>query len=75
MSNWHEIKRSKRKIEVKQNRHRGRLDRAGDSEVIPVRQILGNSTKEKRRTKQKKYQRVFITIYKCFLYLLKFEER
>lgn len=48
MSNWHEIKGSKRKTEVKQTRSGGILNRAGDSDVIPVRQILGKSTKEKR---------------------------
>lgn len=70
MSNWHEIKRSKRKTGVKQTKSRGRLDRAGDSDVIPVRQILSNSIKEKTQTKQKKFQCVFITIPKCFLCLL-----
>lgn len=50
MRNWYEITRSKRKTEIiikkKKNRSRGRLDRVGDSAMIPIRQIFGHKTEK-----------------------------
>lgn len=56
------LKVFKKKIDVKQTRNRGRLNRPEDSDGIPVREIFGYGTREKRLMKWKRFQGVLTMI-------------
>lgn len=47
------LKYSKRKIEAKPTRAKSRLDQAGDSAMIPMREILGYGTRENEANEEK----------------------